>query len=348
MDNTNTAASRVDPLVSVIIPVYNVAGYVRAAIESVLRQTYSRLELLIVDDGSDDGSGEICDEYGRRDPRVRVFRQENRGIGAARNTGLDRMTGELVAFLDADDLYRPDMLRRMTEAMRRSRAEIAVCGIIRVRETALTDRTGGTVLSDYGKEEVLSSREALNALAEGRIFHNVWNKVYLRSVWDSLRFPEGTVYEDIQTTYRLLEAAEQIVTVPGIHVLYRKRADSISRVSSLRNALDYRLAQKLFEAYVTEHTPRVFDEGALESVRKEALLGMLLQWSMIPGAERPSARELREELVMRIKRFRSGHRAAGMAYSVLLRFPCLVPAGRSLCSLYKRITGKVTGVRRIP
>ena len=133
-----------EPLVSVIIPVYNVLPYIREALDSVLHQTWQRLEIFIVDDGSDDGSEAVCDEY-RRDDRVIVIHQENRGLSGARNTGLDRMTGEYVAFLDSDDAFHPEMIQRMLEAVRRTGAELAVCGYeIRRSEGRLTGagRTG--------------------------------------------------------------------------------------------------------------------------------------------------------------------------------------------------------------
>ena len=115
------------PLVSVIVPVYNVLPYLREALDSVINQTYKNLEILIVDDGSTDGSGEVCDEY-LSDPRVIVIHQENKGLSGARNTGLDRMTGEYVAFIDSDDAFKPEMIERMLETITRNKAEMSICG----------------------------------------------------------------------------------------------------------------------------------------------------------------------------------------------------------------------------
>lgn len=108
-----------DILVSVIVPVYNVAPYLEDALNSVLDQTYEHLEIIIIDDGSTDGSGEICDEYRKRDNRIHVVHQENKGLSAARNAGLDHMSGAFVAFLDLDDLYHPEFIRTTLQALER-------------------------------------------------------------------------------------------------------------------------------------------------------------------------------------------------------------------------------------
>ena len=104
-----------DPLVSVIIPVYNVEPYLKEALDSVLDQSYQNLEIILIDDGSTDRSGKICDDYSETDDRIRVIHQENKGLSSARNKGLDLMHGELVAFLDPDDAYHPDYVSAMTK-----------------------------------------------------------------------------------------------------------------------------------------------------------------------------------------------------------------------------------------
>ena len=118
-----------EPLVSVIVPVYNVCAYLEESLDSVLRQSHERLEILIVDDGSTDGSGEICERYAEKDPRIRVFRQNNRGLSAARNVGLDNASGEYIAFLDSDDAFHERMIQTLLDVLRLQKADIAVCGV---------------------------------------------------------------------------------------------------------------------------------------------------------------------------------------------------------------------------
>ena len=115
-----------NPLVSVIIPVYNVSPYLRESLDSVISQTYTNLEIIAVDDGSTDDSGRICDEYAEKDTRIKVIHQANRGLSAARNAGLNAMTGEYVAFLDSDDALYPEMVECMVKGMEKNAADIAV------------------------------------------------------------------------------------------------------------------------------------------------------------------------------------------------------------------------------
>ena len=118
-------------LVSVIVPVYNVLPYLRESLDSVINQTYKDLEIIIVDDGSTDGSDAVCEEYAK-DSRVKVIHQKNHGLSAARNVGLDIARGDYIAFLDSDDVYLPDMIQTMVEGIQKSQADVVVCGFIRV------------------------------------------------------------------------------------------------------------------------------------------------------------------------------------------------------------------------
>lgn len=116
-----------DSLVSVIMPVFNVRPYINEALDSLINQTYKNLEIIIVDDGSTDGSGEICDKYAAKDKRIRLIHQENRGVSTARNVALDLMTGEFVAFIDADDAYEPEFISTMLGAIIRENSDIIQC-----------------------------------------------------------------------------------------------------------------------------------------------------------------------------------------------------------------------------
>ncbi len=263
-----------NPLITVIIPVYNVLPYLTEALDSVIRQEYANLEIIIVDDGSTDGSGSKCDEY-LSDPRVRVIHQENRGLSGARNVGLDLMTGECVAFLDPDDAFSLGMIRMLVEAMESSRADIVVCGYKNYRGNApMTEkRRFGLKVHPAG---LFSAGEALNAMIINKIEHCVWNKLYRCSLWDGIRFPEGRVYEDICTTYRLFDKAGLIEIIPNALYLKRQRVGSITMTHTLKTKIDRLTAIKELKNYIRDHTPEIFGEEALRQFDESGLRGEML------------------------------------------------------------------------
>ena len=192
--------------VSVIVPVYNVKEYLRESLDSLLVQTYRNLEILVVDDGSTDGSGKICDEYTRKDARIQVVHQENQGLSGARNTAMDLMTGELVMFLDPDDAYHPEMIWKMVETLCREQADMVLCkfSVHRTLQKMNPNGSGMRRLpsAPEGKYDRVS---ALQALASERFNYSVWNRIYRRKLWDGIRFPQGHVYEDVVVDYRILD-----------------------------------------------------------------------------------------------------------------------------------------------
>ena len=243
-----------EPLVSVIIPVYNVLPYLREALDSVINQTYKNLEILVVDDGSTDGSGEVCDEY-LSDPRVIVIHQENKGLSGARNTALDRMTGEYVAFLDSDDAFMPEMIKHMVKAITQNKTDIAICGYTACyTEKAMeTPKTRKTKIINFD-EQILSTSEALNLLIADKIGWAVWNKLYGNYIWDNIRFPEGNNYEDMEVMCRVFDRCTKSVTIPRTYINYRKRAGSITQSQSEKNIQDHLRAILSVEDYIKNQT----------------------------------------------------------------------------------------------
>lgn len=248
-----------EPLVSVIVPVYNVLPYLREALDSVINQTYKNLEIIVVDDGSTDGSEEVCDEY-LSDPRVTVIHQENRGLSGARNTGLDRMTGEYVAFLDSDDAFMPEMIEKMVNTIIRNMADISICGyeVCYTKKSMNTLKMRKTEIVKYDYEKKLSSGEALNMLISDRICWAVWTKLYKCIIWKDIRFPEGDNYEDMQVMCKVFEKCRHLVTVPNLQVFYRNRGDSISKSQSEKNIQDHLHAILSVEDYIKKNAINVF------------------------------------------------------------------------------------------
>ena len=173
-------------LISVIIPVFNVEPYLVKALESVTCQTYRDLEIIIIDDGSTDGSGLICDDFANRDERIKVIHQENRGLSNARNAGLEIMKGEAVAFLDPDDSYHPDYIKAMAEAMDRTGAGIIVCRYKVHHEDGPKLHINKDTVWPSAESGLYGRIEALRALADGAINVSVWNKLYGSDLWKEI------------------------------------------------------------------------------------------------------------------------------------------------------------------
>lgn len=297
-----------EPLVSVIIPVYNVADFVREAIDSVVNQTYKNLEIIIVDDGSTDGSGTVCDEY-KTDSRVKVIHQENRGLSGARNTGLDAMTGDIVVFLDSDDAFYPQMIETMVAEMQRSDADIVIC------DFKWDDRTSGLERKSY------SSEEALKVLISGKMELANWNKIYKKRIWDSFRFPEGHIYEGTRTTYKLLERAARIEQLPDCLMFHRTRSGSIVKTRSKENSIAFFLANQEFEQYVIEHTPDLFTEAERDRFLQWRFCQKIPHWGIIKEIDKPLADELRKAAIKQIPSIRNWGKKSKVKYEMFKYCP---------------------------
>lgn len=223
-----------EPLVSVVVPVYNVEKYLRQCLNSVVNQTYRNLEIIVVDDGSYDGSLEICDEYAEKDDRIVVFHTENRGLSAARNYAIDRENGEYIAFLDSDDWFEEDAVKRFLDEAIATDADIVACRFYQeyVNET---DESPGS------KEPFVSEGEEIlkSVVLEHKISNDVWNKFYKANLFHSIRYPEGRIFEDYATTYRLLRESHRLAYIPDCLIHYRNRENSLSNIHSMNSLVDY-------------------------------------------------------------------------------------------------------------
>ncbi len=280
------------PLVSVIIPVYNVAPFLSEALDSVLRQTWTNLEIIIVDDGSTDGSGKICDRYAQGDRRVLLIRQENRGLSAARNAGLDRMSGDVVAFLDPDDAFDPSFIGEMLAAMTRESADVAVCRYTVHHTLGRMERSGHEKANPSIRAGVYDRVSALRSLAECTLNKAVWNKIYRSALWKDIRFPEGHVYEDRETAYRIIDRGERVCVLDGALYLHRKWSGSITAAPAPDKLDDLMLAQSRVLSFIRERSPEVFPDEAADRYRRRLLsflIHMYTQQCRIAGNEQKRA-----------------------------------------------------------
>ena len=265
----------VEPLVSIIIPVFNVAPYLEEALNSVICQTYHNLEIIVVDDGSNDGSERISDKYADLDSRIRVIHQKNRGLSGARNQGLDIITGEVVSFLDSDDSFHPDMIRRMVEVMLSEQAEIVMC---RYRNYK-TEKTMKHLSCQKQKPIVYDKRMALRALFEGRLDSRAWNKIYRKNLFNTIRYPLGHVYEDADTTYKLIEKCNHVAVIDEELVAYRIREESITGYYSEAKGRDRELAYNHLSEFVSQNMGIYFSEEHRQFIDRLLISAKLTNWA---------------------------------------------------------------------
>lgn len=229
-----------DAKISVIVPVYKVEPYLRTCLDSIRKQTYQNLEVLLVDDGSPDHCGEICEEYARIDSRFRVIHRPNGGVSAARNTGLEAATGDWVGWVDPDDWIEEDMFELLvTEGERAGEpVDVVICG-------GYEEYRRRQVSFGWPCRQELSRKEALFGLLEDRYMHNaLYDKLWKRSLYEGIRFPEGHTYEDLAVIYRLYEKADHVLCLPDRKYHYRQHSHGIMGDSSLSNRLDHCLAAR--------------------------------------------------------------------------------------------------------
>lgn len=220
-------------LISVIVPIYGVEKYLNQCVESIVRQTYRDLEIILVDDGSPDTCGAICDEWVSIDKRIKVVHKENGGLSDARNAGLQIATGELISFIDSDDYIEPLFFEALYNAMKETGAEIAECGTRYVSEDGeeLKIRT-----AQNGEFDTIT---ALTKLIHQQGLHQtVWNKLYRREVIDGIWFAKGKYNEDEFWTYKVFDKAKKIVSVEKPLYNYLQRGSSIIGVGYNIRRLD--------------------------------------------------------------------------------------------------------------
>ncbi len=212
------------PKISVIVPVYKVEAYMHDCINSVLEQTYQDFEMILVDDGSPDNCGAICDEYAAKDDRICVIHQQNGGLSAARNAGLDVAQGEYVTFVDSDDVLHPNYLEYLMRGLNENQADISLLHFIRFADSSPFQKS-----VSYGVKAIRRGVEACYMLySDAAVIYTVaWGKLYKIELFQSIRYPVGKIHEDEGTTYKLLYKAEKVVELDAAMYGYRINANGI-------------------------------------------------------------------------------------------------------------------------
>ena len=251
--------------VSIIVPVYNIENYIRVCVESILAQTYESFELILVDDGSKDNSGILCDEYAAIDSRVKVIHKENGGVSSARNAGLRQAKGDWIMHVDGDDWIEPDMIESLIEAAKATEADLVFSDFIKYGPNA-----GNNQLPSWNSDKIDSMSRYI-----AYVMTTIWGSIAKRSLYidHSLKSPEGISYcEDFHLIVRLCHYAKKIANVHRPFYHYRYRPTSIMSNMSRRTESD--------EQWVYQDIIRFFKEqGVYEDYRK------VMSWRTLKSAQ---------------------------------------------------------------
>lgn len=225
------------PQISVIVPVYKVEPYLHKCVDSILAQTFTDFELILVDDGSPDSCGKICDEYAEKDSRVKVIHQENGGLSAARNAGLDwvfaNSNSEWIAFVDSDDYVADNYLELLFNAAKGNDADLSMCGFKRVDDKD-KEIKGSLNFADIVADKV----ESFQLIADYPWMVVAWGKLYKRELFDNIRYPIGKISEDEFVIHKILWKTEKVALNSSQSYYYVDRKESLTNTHKLSNYLD--------------------------------------------------------------------------------------------------------------
>lgn len=221
-------------LISIIIPVYKVEKYLEKCIQSVINQTYKNIQIILVDDGSPDNCGKICDEYAKKDHRIEVIHKSNGGLSDARNKGLEIAKGEYIGFVDSDDYIEADMYEVLYNSLKQYNADVSICNFYTVSQEKIAIKNADNGIKEYNRIEILKE-----ILLDNNIQSYAWNKLYRKDLFDEIKYPVGKKYEDIGTTFYLLEKCNKVVVTGKPEYYYINRQGSIVNNVTETTITDY-------------------------------------------------------------------------------------------------------------
>ena len=223
-------------IISIIVPIYKVEKYLDRCINSILNQTFKNFELILVDDGSPDRCGDICEEYAKKDKRIKVIHKENGGLSDARNAGLDIATGKFVGFIDSDDFIHKDMYMILYDAIVKSKSDISQC---KFKYFSKEDELNKNIIND-GKYKIYNNIDAIEGIMDNKNLNtNVWNKLYKRELFREIRFPKGKIHEDEFVTYKVFYRAKTVSYVNKELYYYFSNDTGIMKNLNINSKFDW-------------------------------------------------------------------------------------------------------------
>lgn len=279
-----------DSLISVIVPVYNVAEILLKSLDSILCQTYRNLEIILIDDGSTDESGQICDDAGEKDSRIIVIHKRNGGLSSARNAGIKIANGECLLFVDSDDWLESNMIEVLLSKLIKDKSDLAICGIY------VTDGLLEAKMEWFQEDCIMDGKDALEALINNDIItSHAWNKLYRRELFDNIEFPHGKLYEDVRIMHRIFERCKCISICSEYGYYYFQRKQSITNNQSFQRKLEY------IESFATRYYDLIdqypeYKEILIKNIVVSSVL-VLSQGSISSAEKKKYSKEIKDLLV---------------------------------------------------
>ncbi|MBE5798416.1 MAG: glycosyltransferase [Clostridiales bacterium] len=281
------------PMVSLIVPVYGVQAYLDRCVQSIVDQTYTNLEILLVDDGSPDACPQMCEEWAKRDSRICVIHKENGGLSDARNAGLSACTGEYIGFIDSDDWIEPMFVQNLLGAIEHNDCDAAGCAYRRCTQGLAYES-----VPEQHTARVLDRQTAMSELIDNRLIQQVvWNKLYKRTLIDGILFEKEKYHEDEFWSYQVLGRVSRYAVIDYIGYDYFQRTDSIMGEAYSLKRLDAVEAKARRQAYLEENMPELAEKGRINLLFTCMWHGQMAMRSMNKSQEKQAIEIL--ERIMR-------------------------------------------------
>lgn len=314
-------------LISIIVPVYNVKKYLDSCIKSLIVQTYHNIEIILVDDGSTDGSEAICDDWEKRDKRIHVIHQRNKGLSEARNTGIQFARGNYISFVDSDDYVENTIIEQLYQSIIKNKTEMSICGYYEVIENDF-------IKHYYSGDDVITPKDFFVSIFGGvSLGSYAWNKLYRRELFDLIRFPEKQKFEDINTIYKLIIQCDRISVVKECLYYYVRRDNSITMSIDEKGINDQLYAIKERYEYIKRNYPEL-NKMALQQLYRM----QITSWNQIVRAGKSQSSILQEQLRIDIKKNLKILKSGSLKYDLMACLIILCPKvyEKIVCSTAKK------------
>lgn len=244
-----------NPAISIIVPVYNVEPYIRECVDSILNQTFTNIEIILVNDGSTDNSGLICDSYLEGHSNIKVIHKEHRGVSSSRNSGVAAAKGDYIGFVDGDDRIEPHMYMELYNLCVKTKSDISICKLGREINGKIIN------IDNQSFQKSLSHIEAMKELFIGHLYRfSLCNKLFNKTCFKDIQFPEGRIHEDLSTTYKLFANSNKAIYTNYLGYIYVKRSNSILTADFSKKRLEAFIGWDEILIYMNEKYPQLSNE----------------------------------------------------------------------------------------